>query len=143
MFSFAPLDIPVDDFALNPVIDRHVAQQNLDIVAASKSFVLDWVHHRNAMEARDCSDDDAAMIRALRLEAVTALTIVSGTLWRRVAGQVEFDVQPAKGPRIAVERTGEGLQLSSHDPEAVDLERQVELKRPLGAARARGRPREP
>ena len=76
----------------------------------------------------------APMIRALRLEAVTALTIVSGTLWRRVAGQVEFDVQPAKGPRIAVERTGEGLQLSSRDPEAVDLERQAELNKRVVAA---------
>ena len=102
------------------VLDRHIAQLNLNIVAngAQAAARLDppAATRRERLELVPMT---APMIRALRLEAVTALTIVSGTLWRRVAGQVEFDVQPAKGPRIAVERTGEGLELSSHDPEAV------------------------
>jgi hypothetical protein len=137
VFSFSPLDLPLDDYALSPVPDRHIAQLNLNIVANGDKLLLDWFHLPNADEQLELVPMTAPMIRALRLEAVTALTIVSGTLWRRVAGQVEFDVQPAKGPRIAVERTGEGLQLSSHDPEAVDLERQVELnKRALSALRA-------
>ena len=137
VFSFSPLDLPLDDFALSPVPDRHIAQLNLNIVANGDKLLLDWFHLPNADEQLELVPMTAPMIRALRLEAVTALTIVSGTLWRRVAGQVEFDVQPAKGPRIAVERTGEGLQLSSHDPEAVDLERQVELnKRAVSALRA-------
>jgi hypothetical protein len=50
VFSFSPLDLPIVDFALDPVVDRHVAQLNLNIVPQASPFVVDWVHHRNAME---------------------------------------------------------------------------------------------
>jgi hypothetical protein len=137
VFSFSPLDLPLDDYALSPVYDRHIAQLNLNIVANGAKLLVDWFHLPNADETLELTPMAAPMIRALRLEAVTAFTIVSGTLWRRVAGQVEFDVQPAEGPRVAVERTGEGLQLTSHDPEAVGTERQADLnKRAISALRA-------
>jgi hypothetical protein len=137
VFSFSPLDLPLDDHVLSPVYDRHIAQLNLNIVANGDKLLVDWFHLPNAAEQLELVPMTAPMIRALRLEAVTALTIVSGTLWRRVAGQVEFDVAPAEGPRIEIERTGEGLALSSQDREAVDLERQVELnKRAVSALRA-------
>lgn len=49
-FSFSPLDIPVDDYSLNPRIDRHVAQLNLNITAQASTFNFQWIHLPNAFE---------------------------------------------------------------------------------------------
>jgi hypothetical protein len=37
-FSFSPLDLPFDDFQLDPRLDRHVAQKNLSILAQGDSL---------------------------------------------------------------------------------------------------------
>ena len=47
-FSFSPLDLPIDDFALDPRLDRHVAQQNLNIVGQAQAFAFNLVHTPNA-----------------------------------------------------------------------------------------------
>ena len=127
VFSFAPLDIPVDDFALNPVIDRHVAQQNLDVVASGESFVLDWVHHRNAAERLELVPMTAPVQRALRLETVTALTVVGARHWKEASEGLTFETAPGEGAAISIEQKGAGLELQSSDPEAVSIERQADL----------------
>jgi hypothetical protein len=43
-FSFSPVDLPLDDFRLDPITDRHVAQLNLDIVAQATTYGFQWVH---------------------------------------------------------------------------------------------------
>lgn len=48
-FSFSPLDMPVDDFALSPPIDRHVAQQNLNIIGQAQAFAFNLIHQPNAL----------------------------------------------------------------------------------------------
>ena len=47
-FSFSPLELPIDDFALDPRLDRHVAQQNLNIVGQAQAFAFNLVHRPNA-----------------------------------------------------------------------------------------------
>ena len=47
-FSFSPLELPLDDFALDPRLDRHVAQQNLNIVGQAQAFAFNLVHRPNA-----------------------------------------------------------------------------------------------
>lgn len=147
IFSFSPLDIPIDDFALDPRIDRHVGQLNLNIIGQGSTFALDWIHHRNAAERLEIVPMTAPMIRALRREQVTGFTLQSGALWREVAGRVTFDVEPAEGPAVKVRRRSGGLVLASSDGEAASIERQAELmERMLSALRAlehgRGSPSE-
>ena len=69
VFSFSPLDLPLDDYALSPVPDRHIAQLNLNIVANGDKLLLDWFHLPNADEQLELVPMTAPMIRALRLEA--------------------------------------------------------------------------
>lgn len=147
VFSFAPLDIPVDDFALNPVIDRHVAQQNLDIVASGESFVLDWVHHRNAMEAFEIVPMDATALRMVRRMEVVPPTLTTrpGDGWAALIGEIgiDFGRPDTPGVDIDVSRTEAGLQLVSKDPEAVAIEQQGALTKQvqsLIAALEAGRP---
>ncbi len=137
VFSFAPLDIPVDDHALDPVIDRHVAQLNLDIVAEASTLTLDWIHLRNAAERLEIIPMTAATLRALlRVEAMTPLTLVSARRAKSVLGKfgIELVHPDERGPAIETERTETGVELRSVDREAVSLERQAELMKQVQAA---------
>jgi hypothetical protein len=52
-FSFAPLDQPIDVYTLDPRLDRHIAQKNLNIVRQATNYVFNLVHLRNANERID------------------------------------------------------------------------------------------
>jgi hypothetical protein len=52
-FSFSPLDKPYDVYNLDPRIDRHIAQKNLNIVAQSTPYMFNLVHLPNANERID------------------------------------------------------------------------------------------
>ncbi len=142
VFSFSPLDLPIDDFALDPRIDRHIGQLNLSIVGQATSITLDWIHHRNAVERLELVPMTMPVQRALRLESVTALTIVGARQWKEASDGLTFETAPGEGAAISIERKGLGLELVSSNPEAVPLDRQAELtKQVLAALRAleRGR----
>jgi hypothetical protein len=49
-FSFSPLDIPNDPFLLDPRMDRHTAQLNLDFAMQASSIPFQLIHARNAVE---------------------------------------------------------------------------------------------
>jgi hypothetical protein len=137
VFSFSPLDIPIDDFALNPVLDRHVAQLNLDIVGQTSSFVVDWVHLRTADERFEIVPMAAEAVRALRFETVTALALVDAERWSKVQGDVRFDVETEPGLDVDVRPADIGLALTAHDPDAPSIEEQLRItKRVLAALKA-------
>lgn len=132
VFSFAPLDIPVDDFALNPVIDRHVAQLNLNIVAQGSTLMLDWIHHRNAREQLEFAPMDAATLKALRREEMTPLTLATTRQRGGIAdviGRIGMTVKPPEMPGLTVstDRSDTGLILFSEDREATDIDTQLGL----------------
>lgn len=147
-FSFAPLDIPVDDFALNPVIDRHVAQLNLDIVAQGTTFQLDWIHHRNAREALEIAPMDAVTLRAIRREEMTPLTIAAPRVRGGIADLLRRIEVSARTPdipslKVTTDRTETGIALSSRDREAVPIDTQLALTKQAQAviaAMEKGKP---
>ena len=137
VFSFSPRDLPIDDFALNPLIDRHVAQLNLNIVAQGSALAINWIHHRNAAELLEIIPMTAQVIRSLRVESITALRLAGAKQWREVEGQLKIEFEAGEGPAIDARRTDRGFELLSEDRDAVSLERQAELtKRVQEALRA-------
>jgi hypothetical protein len=142
VFSFSPRDLPIDDFALNPLLDRHVAQLNLNIVAQGSALAINWIHHCNAAELLEIVPMMAQVIRALRVEAVTALRLAGADKWRDVEGQLKIGFEAGKGSTIEARRTDRGFELRSQDDAAVSLERQAELTKEvqaqLGALEAGG-----
>ena len=66
VFSFSPLDLPIDDFALDPRIDRHVGQLNLYDRRAGDELHLDWIHLANAAERLEVVPMASATRRSLR-----------------------------------------------------------------------------
>lgn len=139
VFSFSPLDIPVDDHALSPGIDRHVAQLNLTIVAQATSISLDWVHLRNAAERLEIAPMDAATLRGMRLESVTELALVPAARMRDMLAKIEIEVRPDKeaGTRFDLKRGELGVELFSADPDAVSLDRQAALFKQVEATLAK------
>ena len=137
VFSFSPLDLPVDDFALNPLIDRHVAQLNLNIVPQASALGINWIHHRNAAELLEIVPMTARVTRPLRVESITALTLIGAKQWLAVEDQLELDFEAGEGGAVKARRTDRGLELRSRDDKAVALERQADLtKRVRSALRA-------
>ena len=65
-FSFAPVDLPIDDYQLSPTLDRHVAQLNLDFVAQASAYQFNLVHLPNAMDQIHLVPLKAADLIALR-----------------------------------------------------------------------------
>jgi hypothetical protein len=49
-YSFSPLDKPSDPFALEPTLDRHIAQKNLNFVAQNTEYQFNLIHLPNALE---------------------------------------------------------------------------------------------
>ena len=135
-FSFAPLDIPVDDFALNPVIDRHVAQLNLTIVGQSSVIKLDWIHHRNAAERLEIVPMALTTIQALRTEAMTPLKLMSGAKLTALIGKIDIRLaEPSDDKTVVTAKRGEnGLQLISKNDDALGLGQQAELIQQVQAA---------
>jgi len=127
VFSFSPLDLPIDDFALNPVVDRHVAQLNLDIVGQGTTYALDWIHRRNARERLQVVPMAAATVRALRVETVTALKLVDEGLWKEVQGGLEIEIEPAPDVAIETRPVDGGVELIAEDGDAVAIEEQQRL----------------
>jgi hypothetical protein len=134
VFSFSPSDLPIDDFALDPQIDRHVAQLNLNIVAQASTLGINWIHRRNAAELLEIVPITARVARPLRVETVTALTLVGAAQWREVQGQLKIGLEGGEGPAIEARHTDRGLELHSQDREAVSLQRQGDLTKRVQAA---------
>jgi hypothetical protein len=49
-YSFSPLDKPFDLHLLNPRVDRHIAQKNLNFVPQSTPYSFNLIHQPNANE---------------------------------------------------------------------------------------------
>lgn len=127
VFSFSPLDLPVDDFGLSPVVDRHVAQLNLNIVGQGAQLVLNWIHLPNAADRLEIGPMDERMIQQLRFESVKALELVEGERWQEVQGRLEIEFTPGEGRAVDAQRTENGLEVVSRDRDGFPLERQAEL----------------
>ncbi|MFZ2898889.1 MAG: hypothetical protein WA004_09720 [Saprospiraceae bacterium] len=65
-FSFSPLDKPIDVFDLNPLIDRHIGQKNLNIAAQSESFSFSLLHLPNANDRIDFVPMNTLEVATLR-----------------------------------------------------------------------------
>jgi hypothetical protein len=127
VFSFSPLDLPIDDFGLSPVVDRHVAQLNLNIAPQGTQLMLDWIHLPNAAERLEIGAIDERLIQQLRFESVKALDVVGPGWWKEVQGRLGIEFTPGDGPTVDAHRTENGIEIVSRDRDGFPLERQVEL----------------
>jgi hypothetical protein len=76
-YSFSPLDKPVDLHALDPRLDRHIGQKNLNIVPQGSTYTFNLVHQPNAMETIEFRPLSVREVMALQHPALQELKITA------------------------------------------------------------------
>lgn len=71
VFSFSPLDVPVENTRLDPRIDRHIAQLNLNIVQQGQPFQFNWIQAPNAQQRIEFIPLAGNELRSLRHPILT------------------------------------------------------------------------
>ena len=121
LFSFSPLDLPVENTRLDPTIDRHIAQLNLNIVQQGQPFQFNWVQAPNAQQRIEFVPLSADELRSLRHPILAEFEpfrdIPQGELIHR-AGLGLSDTE-AESLELILE--GDVLVVTSKDPRGPDL----------------------
>ena len=128
VFSFSPLDLPLDDFRLDPPLDRHIGQLNLNIVGQGQPFMFNAIHAPNAEWAVQFVPLAAEELLALRhpvLADVTPAPEFPRDSWTERT-RIELADSDARGVDVA--RENDRVFLFANDPEGVDLGTQRELR---------------
>lgn len=126
-FSFSPLDLPIDDHKLDPRIDRHVAQQNLNIVGQAQAYSFWLVHPPNArmrIELRPLEPDELFSLRHPLLADFRPAVEFPRRGWGRMAG---LDLRETGVGDVRLSPTGEGAAFTASDREGLDLGSQREI----------------
>ena len=126
-FSFSPLELPVDDFQLDPRIDRHVAQQNLNIVGQSQAYSFGLVHAPNALmriELRVLEPEELLGLRHPILADVKPAAEFPRRGWERLT---QLALEKPGSDDVTVTEAQEGVAVESRDREGFDLDAQREL----------------
>ncbi|PTW50847.1 hypothetical protein [Rhodovulum kholense] len=142
VFSFSPLDLPVDDDALDPRLDRHVAQQNLNILGQAQAFNFNLVHRANAridLAIRALQPTELMALRHPALAGIAPFPEIPKRGWadltglrlRKGGGEVKAEPMP-EGLRLSI--TGRGISLD--DQKRLGAEMRAVL-RAIGAGETR------
>ena len=130
-FSFSPLDLPIDDFQLDPRVDRHVAQQNLNIVGGGQAYKFHLVHPPNARIRIEMRAREPEALLALRhpvLADVTPAREFPRRGWERTS---QLRLERRGGGEVEATLTAEGMAVEANDRDGLELRRQRELNRAL------------
>lgn len=126
-FSFSPLDLPIDDFKLDPLIDRHIAQQNLNIVGQAQKYSFGMMHAPNARLRIDLRALEPEELLRLR-HPVLADVELARELPRRGWGRLSrLELETPGGGDVAVRQTPDGLSVDARDPDGMNERTQREL----------------
>jgi hypothetical protein len=126
-FSFSPLDLPIDDHQLDPRIDRHVAQENLNIVGQAQPYTFSLIHPPNARQhitLRPLDPEELLNLRHPVLDGIRPAADFPRRDWGRLVGLKL--IEPG-GDDIAVTEESEGVGVVSASREGFDLGTQREL----------------
>ncbi len=135
-FSFSPVDLPIADFQLDPRLDRHVAQLNLNILAQESSFSFNLVHLPNTIEmitVLPISMDEIIATRHPMLSTHKLSTRQTDNLINKIRIQLlknDIDTQIEK----QVEGAGANIVFHSSKDDSISIMDQRELTRDLESA---------
>jgi hypothetical protein len=126
-FSFSPLELPIDDFQLDPRLDRHIAQQNLNIVGQAQAYSFNWIHAPNARHLIELRALEPEALLALR-HPVLADMKPAAEFPRRGWGRLaRIELREPGVEDLTVTQANEGVGVESMDNEGLDLDAQREL----------------
>jgi hypothetical protein len=139
-FSFSPADLPVHDTWLDPTMDRHVAQLNLNIVHQGQPFGFNWIHFPNTLERMRLVAATAEDTLRLAHPALADRTIGDVREGRTLLRRAELHLADA-GSRVDTTLEGADLMLSGRG-DGPSLDDQIRVRRLMEEVAAGAVPRD-
>jgi hypothetical protein len=130
-FSFAPLDLPIDVYMLDPRLDRHIAQKNLNIVGQATNYIFNLVHLPNANERIDFVPLAMKNVLALH-EPVLANFNWKEEINKTILREAKIDVVESR-EGFAIKRGRTGFEIASQG-DGPGTEQQAKLAKSLNRA---------
>lgn len=130
-FSFSPLDKPFDIYALDPRLDRHIGQKNLNIVPQTTPYMFSIVHLGNASEKIEFVQLGQQEILALGEKGLGEFK------WKTKMDQGVFksakmEVMESR-TRVSIKNTANGFDISSQG-KGMDVKQQAALVKSVNNA---------
>jgi hypothetical protein len=122
VFSFSPLDIPVDNFALDPRMDRHVAQLNLNIIKQAEPLLFNWIHMPNADQIIEFVPMAPEELFALRHHVLADVAPFRDFPRQEWAFLTNVELVDSEVAEIEVSPENNSLFATTRDPEGIDLQ---------------------
>jgi hypothetical protein len=123
-WSFSPLDKPFDLFTLDPRIDRHVAQKNLNFVPQATPYRFNVVHLPNAFETIEFRPLTKDALMALQHPALLDLKVRNITN-NELLMQVKPELAGETVGKISMENTNGQWQMKAAGRRGPGLDKQA------------------
>lgn len=91
VFSFSPLDIPLHDTLLDPRIDRHIGQKNLNIAAQASQIQMNILHMPIAKMSISLEPMKREAILAMRHPSLSNIKILDGEKFTKMISKFKMD----------------------------------------------------
>jgi hypothetical protein len=128
VFSFSPVDLPIDDFQLSPQLDRHVGQLNLNFVAQANAFMFNLVRLPNAMDRIDLVPMTTNEMFALRhpfLADFKPVEVEAGRILKKL--QVNLRQTDDSKTQVRLLKRGSTVFLYSQNEKGISFEGQKRI----------------
>lgn len=131
-WSFSPLDKPFDLFTLDPRIDRHVAQKNLNFVPQAVPYMFNLVHQPNTIETIAFQPLSKDAVLALQHPGVHDLKITTITN-KELLMQTKIELAAKPAGRFTMEPANGQWQIKSAGKRGFDLNKQAAIMKEMEA----------
>ena len=131
-WSFSPVDKPFNLFALDPRIDRHIAQKNLNFVPQAVPYMFNIVHQPNALETIAFQPLTKDAVLALQHPAVHDLKIANITN-RELLMQIKIELASKPAGKFTMEAANGQWQIKASGRRGLDLNKQAAIMKEMEA----------
>lgn len=131
-YSFSPLDKPFDPYALQPHLDRHIAQKNLNFVAQNSEYQFNLIHLPNTMERIEFVPLSRQRVLELMHPGVLKYRI-GDQLSREVLAKLEVKPLGKTGRGFQIKNSGKGVEVLAEGGKGMDVREQAALMKQFAA----------
>ncbi|MCM4166316.1 hypothetical protein KCTC52924_03245 [Arenibacter antarcticus] len=124
-YSFSPLDKPFDLHALDPRLDRHIGQKNLNIISQGSTYSFNLVHQPNAIETIEFRPMTVRHVTNLQHPALQKVKITA-LKDNKALAQIKLEVV-AKTPHKINLTNEKGLWQIRTSGKGISVEKQGEI----------------
>lgn len=131
-YSFSPLDKPFDIYALDPRIDRHIAQKNLNFVPQNTTYQFNLIHLPNSLERIDFVALSQNKVMALQHPGLNNFTIGDKTSPESLR---KMQINPTKkvARNLNLKQDDTGFQISAENGKGMDVKSQAAFMKNFNA----------